>query len=209
MNTFVLTIEYFVTITMELTVLFLGISAAVALALMYIPQERISAWMANRGVFGNFMAATVGALTPFCACSTIPVTLGMLNAGVPFGHVMSFVIASPLLNPIIIGMVATLMGLEACLIYFSVTFFGSILFGVLLDKVGGARYVKNVRAKQSCCGSNENAIPLSFSGKIKAASKSAWGDFRSVPGLSACGRRHWRGYLRLYARRICGSSRWP
>lgn len=110
MNNLISTIQYFLIITAELTVLFLGISTIVALVLTYIPQEKLRQWLSRRGIWGNFLGAVVGSLTPFCACSTIPMTLGMLNAGAPFGPVMSFVIASPLLNPIIISMVWALMG---------------------------------------------------------------------------------------------------
>ncbi len=182
MNNLVSTIQYFLIITAELTVLFLGISTAVALILMYIPQDQLRQWLSRRGVLGYFLGAVVGSLTPFCACSTIPMTLGVLNAGAPFGPVMSFVIASPLLNPIVISMIWALMGMKACLIYFSVTFFGSILFGVFLEKTGGAQYVKKVRIKSNCCCTDNESenIPTNFSGKLKASFISAWGDFRTV-----------------------------
>ena len=180
MNSFTKTVEYFLFISAALTVLFLGISTLVALVLMYIPQAKLKAWLTKRGIWGNILGAIVGALTPFCACSTIPMTLGMLNAGAPFGPVMSFVLASPLLNPIIITMVATLMGLKACLMYFSATFASSVILGVVLEKTGGAKYVKDVRANQCSCGSEEQALPSAFAGKVKVAFKSAWGDFRAV-----------------------------
>ena len=180
MDALIKTLEYFLLITAELTALFLGISALVALVLMYVPRAKMRAWLSKRGLWGNFLGAVVGSLTPFCACSTIPMTLGMLNAGAPFGPVMSFVIASPLLNPIIISMVATLMGLKACLLYFSVTFSGSVIFGVILEKTGGARFVRNVRIKSACCENAAPVIPADFSGKLKSAFATAWGDFRAV-----------------------------
>ncbi|MGE4286348.1 MAG: permease [Phycisphaerae bacterium] len=182
MNNLANTIQYFFIITAELTVLFLGISTIVALVLMYIPQGKFRQWLSRRGIWGNFLGAAVGSLTPFCACSTIPMTLGMLNAGAPFGPVMSFVIASPLLNPIIIGMIWTMMGIKACLLYFSVAFLGSMLFGVVLEKIGGVQYVKKVRVKPSCCGTpheSENS-PIDFSAKLKASFITALGDFRAV-----------------------------
>ncbi|HRW30938.1 MAG TPA: permease, partial [Emcibacteraceae bacterium] len=88
MNTLMNTFKYFFVITAELTVLFLGISTIVALILMYIPQEKIKNWMAGRGIWGNCIGAFIGALTPFCACSTIPMTLGFLEAGVTIGPIM-------------------------------------------------------------------------------------------------------------------------
>ncbi len=180
MNTLINTFQYFLFITAELTILFLGISTIVALILMYIPHEKLKSWLSQRGLWGNFLGAIVGSLTPFCACSTIPMTLGMLNAGAPFGPVMSFVIASPLLNPIILSMIATLMGLKACLLYFGVTFLGSIIFGIVLEKAGGAKYVKNIKLKNSCCGQAEYIKPVTFFQKLQASFKSAWSDFKAV-----------------------------
>ena len=110
MNTLMNTIKFFCLITAELTVLFLGISTIVALILMYIPQEKIKNWMLGKGVWGNFIGAAIGAITPFCACSTIPLALGFLEAGITIGPIMSFIITSPLLNPIILTMLVPLMG---------------------------------------------------------------------------------------------------
>lgn len=94
---------------------------------------------------------------------------------------MSFVISSPLLNPIILSMVFTLMGWKACLLYFGVTFSGAIVFGVVLEKMGGAKHVRKVtmKKKNSCCD-QKKSVPETFSAKIKVAFKSAVGDFRAV-----------------------------
>jgi uncharacterized membrane protein YraQ (UPF0718 family) len=164
----------------ELTALFLGISTIVSLILMYIPQNKLRDWLSRRGIIGNFLGAIIGALTPFCACSTIPLTLGLLNAGAPFGPVMSFVIASPLLNPIILGIIVSLMGIKACLLYFTVTFFGAIIFGVTLEKIGASAYVKNVRMKNTTEALNSFANSYPFKTKLRMAFASAWKDFSKV-----------------------------
>lgn len=57
MNSLIVTLEYFVFITFELIALFMLISAAVEIILMYIPQEKIKKWLSGCGIFGNVMAA--------------------------------------------------------------------------------------------------------------------------------------------------------
>ena len=179
MNTFLETVKYFVFITCELTVLFLGISTMVALVLMYVPQEKIKRYMSGKGVLGNFVGALVGSLTPFCACSTIPLTLGFLEIGIPFGAVMSFVISSPLMNPIILTMMVVLMGLKAALVYLFITFICAVIFGVILEKIGGEKLVKNVRIK-SRGHSDKEEIPDTFKDKLLLSFQKALGDFRGV-----------------------------
>ena len=185
MNTLIETVKYFIIIAAELTVLFLGISTVVALVLMYLPQEKIKAWMSNKGILGNFVGAFLGSLTPFCACSTVPMTLGFLENGVPFGATMSFVIVSPLLNPIIIAMLLALMGLKVALIYFVIVFSAAIIFGIILEKSGMSKLVKNVRIKQGNRADDE--VPQAFKAKLKLAFMKAWGDFYGILGYLLIG----------------------
>lgn len=184
MNTLLDTLWYFCYITVELIVLFIVITAAVEILLMYIPQEKISKKIENSGLFGNMIAAGFGALTPFCACSTIPMTVGFLNAGVPFGATMSFLIASPLLNPIIVAMLGALVGIKAMLIYAAVAFFCSVFFGWILQKINARRWMKNVRLKKSsCCCTNERDVEPKlhpWSKKFAIAFSTAWATLRPI-----------------------------
>ena len=185
MNTLLDTLWYFCYITIELVVLFIVITAIVEIILMYIPQEKISRWIEKAGFFGNVIAAGFGALTPFCACSTIPMTVGFLNAGVPFGATMSFLIASPLLNPIIIAMLGAFVGIKAMLIYVATAFLCSVFFGWGLQKVDAQKYVKNVRLKpQSCCSGSKVATidrkKLPWSQKIAIALRASWDTLRPI-----------------------------
>lgn len=191
MNTLIETLRYFVLITIELIALFLFISALVEIILMYVPEEKIRRKLSGAGVFGNIIAAGFGALTPFCACSTIPMTVGFLNAGVPFGSTMSFLIASPLLNPIILGMLGAMVGVKAMVAYFVIAFLCSVLFGFVLEKIGAQKYVKNVRLKPaSCCGGSHEKVDkrsLPFGRKLKTAFAGAWGSLRPIMGYLLIG----------------------
>lgn len=190
MNTLLNTLQYFVLITLELIALFMLISAIIEIILMYISSEKIQKSMSGKGVLGNIIAAGFGALTPFCACSTIPMTVGFLHAKVPFGSVMSFLISSPLLNPIIIGMLGALVGVKAAIIYFVIAFVCSVAFGYILEKMGGIKYVKNVKVKPSCCSSSKEVVntrTLPFKTKLKVAFTSAWGSLRPIMGYLLIG----------------------
>lgn len=179
MNTLIDTFQYFLFIMVELTVLFIGISAAIALAFMYIPQDKLKTWMSGKGLWGNIMAVLFGAVTPFCACSTVPMTLGLLQAGVPFGTVMSFVISSPLMDPLVFTLLGAFMGWKVAIGFFILTSFFSVVFGVILEKMGWADQVKRVRIKGGCCEASKE-VPTGFKRRLSLSFWKAWEDYKSV-----------------------------
>ncbi len=183
-NTLVGTMQYFVFIVVELIVLFVGITALIEVIMMHIPQAKLRKWLSGRGLLGNILATVFGALTPFCACSTIPMTVGFLRAGVSFGSVMSFLISSPLLNPIIIGMLVALMGVKAASVYFGVAFIASVLFGFFLEKMGAQKWVKPqfMTAGGSIDGvvNEDERRKLPFGRKCAEGVKAGWNTLKPV-----------------------------
>ncbi len=148
----VVAVNYFIEIAVELTILFIGITFLVGLIQEYVPEDTIKkALGGRRKIIGSILGAGFGSLTPFCSCSTIPLLLGMLNAGVPFAAAMSFLFSSPLLNPVIISLFVILMGWEIAALYFAVTFVTAIVIGLLLDALGFSRQVKSAAVIRNCC----------------------------------------------------------
>ena len=88
-----------------------------------------------------------GAMTPFCSCSTIPILAGLLNSKVPFGPAMSFLISSPLMNPLMIFMLWALLGWKVAIVYFIVLAIFSILTGFVFSKMNLAETYKGVNVK--------------------------------------------------------------
>lgn len=177
MNSLWVSLQFFGIIFAELTVLFLGISTAVGLVFEFFSNETLHRWLHRKGWLGNFFGAALGALTPFCSCSTIPLTVGLLRAGVPFGATMSFVLASPLLNPIILAMLLAMLGWKAAVVYAVVTFVIAMISGAVLESLGFAKDVKRVRISGGA-GEKER-LPM-FSQKLRRAFIGAWEDFLGV-----------------------------
>ena len=102
-----------------------------------------------------------------------------------------FLIASPLLNPNILGMLGAMVGIKAMVAYFVIAFLCSILFGFLLEKIGAQKYVKNVRLKPaSCCAGSHEVVDkhsLPFPRKLKVAFAGAWDSLRPIMGYLLVG----------------------
>ena len=135
----------FLFLATELTLLFLLISYGVGVLQEYIPPERIQAILCARKGKGYIVAALMGAVTPFCSCSTIPFLKGLLRARAGFGPMLTFLFSSPLLNPVIIGLLAITFGIKITLVYFLIALMVSIVAGILLDTFGFERHVKEAK----------------------------------------------------------------
>src|SRR5215217_6271654 len=60
--------------------------------------------------FAVLLATAVGAFSPFCSCTVIPLVAGLLIAGVPLAPVMAFWVASPTMDPEIFALSVGLLG---------------------------------------------------------------------------------------------------
>ena len=96
----------------------------------WLPEDRLKNWMGRGGMLGNFIAALFGAITPFCSCSSIPIFISLLKAGVPLGVTFSFLISSPIINEYLVILMIGEFGLPVTIAYI-----GS---GLLIGTLGGA-----------------------------------------------------------------------
>jgi uncharacterized membrane protein YraQ (UPF0718 family) len=123
-------INFFVYDTIKIFLLLFVMISAIGFLRTYLPKERIKKLLAGKkeGV-GNIMAALFGAVTPFCSCSSIPIFIGFLRAGVPLGVTFSFLITSPLINEYVVVLMWGFFGWKVTLLY--------VLFGLLIGTFAG------------------------------------------------------------------------
>ncbi len=91
---------------------------------------------------GNVLASGFGVITPFCSCSAVPAFIGFVAAGVPIGVTLSFLIASPLVNEIAVGMLLTLFGWKIAALYITAGLLIAIIGGWVLGRLGVQRWVE-------------------------------------------------------------------
>ncbi|MGR5446685.1 permease [Vibrio jasicida] len=173
-------LDMFAFLATELIILFLAISYIVGVLQDFLTPEKIQSILSSKKGKGYFIAALLGSITPFCSCSTIPFLKGLLRARAGFGPLMVFLFASPLLNPVIIGLFVVTFGWKVAVFYFAIAMTVSVVAGYVLEKLGFERYVKPEAyeaAGTSSCGTS-----CGDSSKKKEQAKPA-----SSCGTSACG----------------------
>jgi len=182
--------EFFVMISLELVILFVGITFLVSLILQYANPETVKRVLSGKRLgMGNLIGAAFGGVTPFCSCSAVPMLMGLLELGVPFGVAMSFLIASPLgvFNPVVLSLFGTLFGPRVMVAYVLTTFMAAVLAGILLDLLGLSSHVKKVRiiaGGSGCCDSAEPIVREKgwalFRIRVAVAARNAVGLFRQM-----------------------------
>jgi uncharacterized membrane protein YraQ (UPF0718 family) len=137
------TLHFFVYDTIKIVLLLVLIIFVVTVLRSYMSVERTRALLGGKreGV-GNVMAAGLGVVTPFCSCSAVPAFIGFVSAGVPIGVTLSFLIASPMVNEIAIGLLLTLFGWKITAVYIGTGLLIAIVAGWILGRLGVQRWVE-------------------------------------------------------------------
>ena len=194
-NNFVTAGKFFLVIAGELVLIFVAVSFIIGLLIEYLPPSRVRDFLANRLTWVQYLFGSgLGAITPFCSCSTVPITAGLLKGGVPFGPTMAFLFSSPVLNPVIIALLLSLFGLKITVIYAIVTFFGSMALAAILSKMGMEKQVKPMMAFQSasCCREDSQSRRTSVKTQAATAGCCASGAtqplvmFTTIPTAGGC-----------------------
>src|SRR5699024_9026151 len=137
MDTFLNFLQTFFKLYLALTLLFIFISFLVSWLQQNVTEDRIKRELDSPDKWSDYLYGTeLGALTPFCSCSTIPILAGLLSSKAPFGPSMSFLIASPLLNPVIVILLWTLLGWKLTLYYVVIVGIFAVLIGVVWKALG-------------------------------------------------------------------------
>jgi uncharacterized membrane protein YraQ (UPF0718 family) len=135
--------EYFSHLAIVLVPLFLAGSFFVGLLQQYLPPERVERILRRYdGGSGNTVAAGIGAITPFCSASTVPVLAGLLGAGAPLGIAFSFLLASPLVNELAVLFLAGIFGARTTALYVVITLAAAIIGGHVIGKLGLEDHIK-------------------------------------------------------------------
>jgi uncharacterized membrane protein YraQ (UPF0718 family) len=102
----------------------------------FFPPEKVKKILAHKAEFvGNVLASLLGIVTPFCSCSAVPVFIGFLEAGVPLGVTLSFLIASPMINEVALVLLWGLFGAKIALIYIGTGLAVAIISGIILGRI--------------------------------------------------------------------------
>ncbi len=136
-------VNFFIYDTVKIGLLLVVINYVMAMTRYYFPMEKARDILTKKRWFGlNYlMAAVLGIVTPFCSCSSIPLFIGFMGAGIPLGITFSFLISSPLINESSLYLFPAMFGWKVTILY---NLFGlaiAVAGGMLIQKLKLEKYV--------------------------------------------------------------------
>lgn len=126
-----------------------------------LPVERIRTFLSGKNRLVSYiLAALLGAVTPFCSCSSIPLFLGFTAARIPIGITMSFLITSPMINEAAVVMLGGVVGWQLTGMYVGFGMLAGVCGGFFFDMINADRFL--------LAGSLEKPSTCSCSAGIKS-----------------------------------------
>jgi len=138
------TINFFIYDVIKIGLLLIVINYFMAFVRYYFPMEKARDILTKRRWFGldYLFAALLGVITPFCSCSSIPLFIGFIGAGIPLGVTFAFLISSPLINESSLYLFPALFGMKITIIYNVLGIVISMIGGFIIQKLGMEKYIK-------------------------------------------------------------------
>lgn len=124
-------LNFFIYDSIKILILLFVIIFFMGIVNSYFPIEKVRNFLSRKKLYGfqYLMASLFGVVTPFCSCSSVPLFIGFVSGGIPLGVTFAFLVTSPLVNEVAIGMFIGLFGIRTTLIY--------VISGILLGMVSG------------------------------------------------------------------------
>ncbi len=123
-------LHFFIMDTTKIFVMLILIIYIMGLLRAMLSPERVREFVSDQPKWlARTMAICLGAITPFCSCSSVPLFIGFVEAGIPLGVTFSFLIASPMINEVAVVLLVGIVGFKVAALY--------VLAGLVVAFIGG------------------------------------------------------------------------
>jgi uncharacterized membrane protein YraQ (UPF0718 family) len=142
---------------------------------LVIPGILVSAWVNASGAGGRIrqafegnqfrailVASAIGAVTPVCGVTVLPLMAGLLSSGVPLAPVMAFWLASPVTDPAMFSVTAATLGFPFAIAKTVAALLIGLFGGMVTAAISGRQWILSplretglaaTLGKQAHCGS--------------------------------------------------------
>jgi uncharacterized membrane protein YraQ (UPF0718 family) len=136
-------LNFFIYDSIKIILLLVVIIFFMGIVNSYFPIDKVRNYLSRNKLYGfeYVMASLFGVVTPFCSCSSVPLFIGFVRGGIPLGVTFSFLITSPLVNEVAIGLFIGLFGVKTTIIYVVSGILLGVFSGLILSKFNLERFL--------------------------------------------------------------------
>jgi uncharacterized membrane protein YraQ (UPF0718 family) len=172
-------LHFFVMDTTKIFALLVVVIYVMGLLRALLAPERVREFVRGRPDWqARGLAVTLGAVTPFCSCSSVPLFIGFVEAGIPLGVTFSFLIASPMINEVAAVILVGVLGWKLASLYvlagLTVAWFGGIVMQAFRPERWVEDYVWKIKVGE--------AALIETEGGFKARHRYALAEVREIVG---------------------------
>ena len=136
-------VHFFVMDVAKIFFLLVGVIYVMGLLRALLSPERVRDYVRNKPRWlARTLAVLLGAVTPFCSCSSVPLFIGFVKAGIPLGVTFSFLIASPMINEVAVVVLAGLLGWKLTALYVGSGLIVAFVGGMVMERLRPERWVE-------------------------------------------------------------------
>lgn len=136
-------VHFFIEDTAKIFFLLTALMLIVGFLRSWVSPEKVRHWLEGKPkIIAYLLAVILGAVTPFCSCSSIPLFIAFLSSGIPLGVTMAFLITSPMVNEVAAVLFGEAIGWHFMLAYVGVGMVTGMIGGALIDALKLEKWVE-------------------------------------------------------------------
>lgn len=137
-------LHFFVMDTTKIFLMLIIIIYIMGLFRTLLSPEKVREYIRGRSkALARTLAIILGAITPFCSCSSVPLFIGFVEAGIPLGVTFSFLIASPMINEVAVVLLMGILGWKLTLLYVIAGLTVAYVGGVVIERFHPEKWVED------------------------------------------------------------------
>ncbi|MEA2067695.1 MAG: permease [Verrucomicrobiota bacterium] len=106
------------------------------------PQKTKEMLERIRGTKAHVAASLLGIITPFCSCSSVPIFIGFVEAGIPLGVTFSFLITSPIVNEAAFVILLAAFGWKVAFTYAAMGVLIGVVSGMVIGRFSPEKHLE-------------------------------------------------------------------
>lgn len=152
-------LQFFLYDTVKIIILLCVMIYVISYIQSFFPPERSKRILGRfKGISGNAIGALLGTVTPFCACSSIPLFIAFTRAGLPLGVTFSFLISSPMVDLASLVLVMSIFGPRVAIIYAVVGLVVAIIGGAVINRLGMEEQIRSFVRGEAMATTEESTM---------------------------------------------------